>query len=594
MKALSLTAYILSLKETVQASKLPCSAPPKRGTRPVERVHHPNACCGTNPYDRETKGCCKVVSRDIPVVFTKMYQDCCGGHIIDKQGQGCCKNKPFNLESNDCCDGDITDASIFPGCRCEFTDWTEWGSCAASLGGGFQERKRNWKVKDGMTGDMCPTRPRHPDYTLQERRDGSPDGQINCLQNTAMSLSNGLKNAGKYKDLIILLDESTSIKPDNFEHAKQLVNNIVKSLCGGVGRYSNRVSVVRFSADVKIDIPFNETMTTEDVVNQVSQFKYSPVESKNYKGSTYTAAAMKEVYEKVISKSNGWRMGSGPATCSGVIIDGTCYWIPKSYVSASQIDETCQAGMNGGQPAVLDTENKYFMVSKLVERTFGFPENDDEREGPWAGINVLRNGEWEYYNDGSKVKDWLVDVNQPEGCVQFAYQQQNGREYELRTSDDCDRQRRVICQQSPLSYLDVETELLLITDGRSNDPRDFGITIEEMKDLYSKTEINVSAIGVGRINEQEIRGLTDDQGRSGEEGHIFYLMSWESVQKFNRIFEKVSNKFDQMACLPLSVSGEDIAWLKWKRALEGHGVLKKNEDEENTSPNVNFFNLSGF
>ena len=61
---------------------------------------------------------------------------------------------------------------------------------------------------------------------------------------------------------------------------------------------------------------------------------------------------MKEVYEKVISKSNGWRMGSGPATCSGVIIDGTCYWIPKSYVSASQIDETCQAGMNGGQPAV--------------------------------------------------------------------------------------------------------------------------------------------------------------------------------------------------------------------------------------------------
>ena len=62
----------------------------------------------------------------------------------------------------------------------------------------------------------------------------------------------------------------------------------------------------------------------------------------------------------------------------------------------------------------------------------------------------------------------------------------------MRTSDDCDRQRRVICQQSPLSYLDVETELLLITDGRSNDPRDFGISIEEMKDLYSKTEINVS------------------------------------------------------------------------------------------------------
>ena len=85
-------------------------------------------------------------------------------------------------------------------------------------------------------------------------------------------------------------------------------------------------------------------MTLSDKINYVTYFRY--------KGSTYTAAAMKEVYEKVISKSNGWRMGSGPATCSGVIIDGTCYWIPKSYVSASQIDETCQAGMNGGEPAV--------------------------------------------------------------------------------------------------------------------------------------------------------------------------------------------------------------------------------------------------
>ena len=37
------------------------------------------------------------------------------------------------------------------------------------------------------------------------------------------------------------------------------------------------------------------------------------------------------------------------------------------------------------------------MVSKLVERTFGFPDNDDEREGPWAGMNVLRNGEESFF-----------------------------------------------------------------------------------------------------------------------------------------------------------------------------------------------------
>ena len=79
-----------------------------------------------------------------------------------------------------------------------------------------------------------------------------------------------------------------------------------------------------------------------------------------HKGSTYTAAAMKEVIEKVISKSDGWRQGSGPAVCSGVIIDGTCYWIPKNYVSASQMDDACAASMNGGEPAVIQL--KYLMM----------------------------------------------------------------------------------------------------------------------------------------------------------------------------------------------------------------------------------------
>lgn len=511
----------------------------------------------------------------MPVVFTKLYQDCCGDHVIDLAGQGCCKNKPHNLEEQDCCDNSIVDAKIFPGCRCEFTEWNTWSSCAATLGGGFQERKRDWRVKEGRPGTICPTPPRHPDYILRERRDGTPLGTpehlaVNCLQNTAMSLSNGLKNAGKYKDLVILLDESTSIKADNFEYAKQLVNNIVKSLCGGVGRYSNRVSVVRFSADVKIDIPFNEDMTTEDVVGMVSKFVYDPIQSEKFKGSTYTAAAMKEVYEKVISKTNGWRMGTGPPICSGVIIDGTCYWIPLNYVTPSQMDEVC-GGSQGGKPAVLESYRSYDMVQQLIQNTFGFPENDDEREGPWAGMNVLKNGKWEYYGNRQDVWDQLIDPNQEEGCVQFAYEKQNGRSYNLR-SVDCDRPRRVICQQSPLSTLDVQTELLLITDGRSNDPTNLGITLEEMKRIYSKTDINVSAIGVGRINEQEIRELTDAQ-----KGHIFYLMSWESVQKFNRIFEKVSKKFDHGACLPLTVAEEDIAWVKWNKALSNHGVTVRND-----------------
>lgn len=566
------TLLVAYLAAGAAAGKLPCSGIRPTGNKPPERKFHPNACCGTSPYDKETKGCCKVESRDQPVVFSVLYQSCCGNHIIDKAGQGCCKNKPHSLEEQDCCDGDINDAKIFPGCRCEFTEWNAWSSCAATLGGGFQERVRDWRVKEGMPGDLCPTPPNHPDHIRKERRDGTPDGAINCLQNTAMSLSNGLKNAGKYKDLVILLDESTSIKADNFEYAKQLVNNIVKSLCGGVGRYSNRVSVVRFSADVKIDIPFDEDMTTDDVINKVSQFVYDPIESDDYKGSTYTAAAMKQVYEQVVSKSNGWRQGTGPPICSGVLIDGKCYWIPLNYVSPSQMEETCRGSNGLGKPANLDNFRSYDLVQKLIQNTFGFPDNgEEEREGPWAGMNVLADGTWEYYGSKSEVFDGFIDPNQEEGCVQFAYEKPNGKSYNLRSAE-CTKARRVLCEQSPLSYLDVQTELLLITDGRSNDPNDFGIDLEEMKRIYDKTGINVSAIGVGRINEEEIRDLTHEQ-----EGHIFYLMSWESVQKFNRIFDKVSRKFENEACLPLTISQEDIAWVKWTKALKGHGVTTRTD-----------------
>ena len=60
------------------------------------------------------------------------------------------------------------------------------------------------------------------------------------------------------------------------------------------------------------------------------------------------------------------------------------------------MEEVCAASMPNGVPAVLDGENAYDVVAQLVKNTFGIPENDNEREGPWAGINVLRNGKVNY------------------------------------------------------------------------------------------------------------------------------------------------------------------------------------------------------
>ena len=63
-----------------------------------------------------------------------------------------------------------------------------------------------------------------------------------------------------------------------------------------------------------------------------------------------------------------------------------------------------------------------------------------------------------------------------------------------------------------LDYLSVNTELLLITDGRSNDPKKFGLKLDKIKEKFTSIGVQVSAIGVGKINEREIQAfLTIDK-----------------------------------------------------------------------------------
>merc|ERR1712203_891737 len=120
----------------------------------------------------------------------------------------------------------------------------------------------------------------------------------------------------------------------------------------------------------------------------------------------------------------------------------------------------------------------------------------------------------------------------------------------------------------PAEYLQTSTELLLITDGRSNDPKKFGYKLKAMKEKFNAVGVDVAAIGVGRINQDEIRDLTDDRP-----GQILYLMSWQSVNTFNAILTKLLESFnyDADVCLPLEVDTNDLVGSSgikscWKRA----------------------------
>ena len=77
------------------------------------------------------------------------------------------------------------------------------------------------------------------------------------------------KSEVEYRDLLILVDESTSIGADNFEIVKRTLALMVANLCGGVGLHKNRVGLMRFSSAVKPDLSFSEGIALNKVLNNL-------------------------------------------------------------------------------------------------------------------------------------------------------------------------------------------------------------------------------------------------------------------------------------------------------------------------------------
>jgi len=96
----------------------------------------------------------------------------------------------------------------------------------------------------------------------------------------------------------------------------------------------------------------------------------------------------------------------------------------------------------------------------------------------------------------------------------------------------------------------VHTEVIIITDGESNDP-DNTFTVEEQKIRYDEAGIKVYAMGVGNIKKDELEMLT-----SREKESIFYLLSWKHLAGFNYMVESLMSHdvyTDEGRCIPFSL-----------------------------------------
>ncbi|XP_034388646.1 matrilin-4 [Cyclopterus lumpus] len=99
-------------------------------------------------------------------------------------------------------------------------------------------------------------------------------------------------------DLVLLIDGSKSVRPQNFELVKKFVNQVVDSL--DVSAQGTRVGLVQYSSRVRTEFPLNMYHTADEIKAAVMKVDYME------KG-TMTGLALKHMLETSFSESEGAR-----------------------------------------------------------------------------------------------------------------------------------------------------------------------------------------------------------------------------------------------------------------------------------------------
>ncbi|XP_032406355.1 LOW QUALITY PROTEIN: matrilin-4-like [Xiphophorus hellerii] len=148
--------------------------------------------------------------------------------------------------------------------------------------------------------DMCNTVKHGCDYQCV-----NTPGSYHCICPEGQLLQDDGKTCGTCKsaniDLVLLIDGSKSVRPQNFELVKKFVNQVVDSL--DVSAHGTRVGLVQYSSRVRTEFPLNMYHTAEDIKAAVMKVDYME------KG-TMTGLALKHMLEYSFSEAEGARPAS--------------------------------------------------------------------------------------------------------------------------------------------------------------------------------------------------------------------------------------------------------------------------------------------
>uniref|UniRef100_A0A3B4G8P0 Matrilin 4 n=1 Tax=Pundamilia nyererei TaxID=303518 RepID=A0A3B4G8P0_9CICH len=130
----------------------------------------------------------------------------------------------------------------------------------------------------------------------------SAPGVYTCDCNKGYTLNEDEKTCTPCKsaniDLVLLIDGSKSVRPQNFELVKKFVNQVVDSL--DVSAHGTRVGLVQYSSRVRTEFPLNMYHTADEIKAAVMKVEYME------KG-TMTGLALKHMLENSFSEAEGAR-----------------------------------------------------------------------------------------------------------------------------------------------------------------------------------------------------------------------------------------------------------------------------------------------
>ncbi|XP_074532289.1 matrilin-4 [Halichoeres trimaculatus] len=226
----------------------------------------------------EGKHDCEQICVSAPGVFTC---DCNKGYTLNEDKKTC---TPIDL----CAEGKHD---------CEQICVSAPGVFTCDCNKGF---KLNKDKKTCTNMDMCNT----VEHGCEHQCVSTP-GSYYCICPEGQLLQDDGKSCGTCKsaniDLVLLIDGSKSVRPQNFELVKKFVNQVVDSL--DVSAHGTRVGLVQYSSRVRTEFPLNMYQTADEIKAAVMKVDYME------KG-TMTGLALKHMVENSFSEAEGARPSS--------------------------------------------------------------------------------------------------------------------------------------------------------------------------------------------------------------------------------------------------------------------------------------------